>query len=65
MSALLSFFLLMSMGFPGQSTIQVLTYFIACMPFIVDTIISLLNVKQELNRTSEVTEDETVAEEFV
>ena len=65
MSFLLSFFLLMSMGFPGQSTMAVLTFFIACMPFIADTIISLVNVKEEFGRTSEVTEDETVAEEFV
>jgi len=57
MSMLLSFFLLMHM--PG------IMFFIICLPFMIDSGISLLNVHNKMNRTSEITEEEEAEEDYV
>lgn len=57
MSMLLSIFLLMNM--PG------IMFFIMCLPFIIDSGISLLNVYNKMNRTSDITVEEEAEEDYV
>jgi hypothetical protein len=48
MSAVLSIFLMMR--FPGESSMAALMMLAACMPFFVDTGISMLNVQTQMTR---------------